>query len=175
MKKRIVQYFDAPLELVLKSRQKRWDELEKIPDLRKAEELVRRDNGDTIYIERESSASSHVPENFRKYISPDMLKWKEMSTWHKSTNIHEWRVVPTHYERFLDVRGRTIYEEIEAGDGIQTRRTLDMNLKVRLPVLGALAEAAIFEAFSKNFQKDYEAIRERVLEYGGEEKKQPAN
>lgn len=162
MKKQIVQYFNSPLEDVLKARQKRWDELEKIPDLKKAVELVRREDDELLYIERESSASSHVPENFRKFVSPNMLRWKEISTWHKRSNIHEWRVVPAQRSGYLDIRGRTIYEEIEEGGRIRTRRTLVMDLKVRVPVLGPLAEAAVFEAFSKNFQKDYEAIKGRM-------------
>ena len=162
MKKKIVQEFDAPLDAVLKAREARWEEKEKIPDLKSADEILRREDDRVLFIERESSASSHIPEKFRKFVSPDMLKWKEHSTWHKDTNIHEWRVTPGSYGNMLDVRGRTVYEELSKGPAPRSRRTLEITLNVKVPVLGPIAESMVFEAFKKNFAKDFDAIKERI-------------
>ena len=162
MKKTIVQYFNAPLDVVLKAREARWDEKEKIPDLKSAEEVERREDDSVIYIERESSASSFIPPRFRKYVSPDMLKWREHSTWHKARNFHEWRVTPEHYANVIEVHGSTKYEQLEDKGAPRTRRTLEMNFKVKVPLLGPIAETMVFEAFKKNFEKDHEAIAGRI-------------
>ncbi len=162
MKKTFIQCFNAPLELVLKARSARWDEIEKIPDLNGCNILFRREDDEVIYIERESSAKINIPPALQKYVSPDMLKWIEHSTWHKASNIHEWRIAPGTRGNYLDARGRTIYEEIEDGGELKTRRTLEMTLKLRIPVLGPLAEEAVFEAFKRNFDKDYDAICARI-------------
>jgi hypothetical protein len=163
MKKTIVQEFDAPLKIVLSAREGRWLEKDKIPDLKSADEILRREDDKVIFIERESSASSHIPERLRKYVSPEMLKWTEHSTWHKDTNLHEWRVTPANYGGFLDARGKTRYEEIATGNRPRSRRTLEITLNVKVPVLGSIAENMIFVAFKKNFDKDFEAMNERAM------------
>ncbi len=162
MKKTIVQEFNAPLKVVLSAREARWLEKDKIPDLKSADEIHRREDDKVIFVERESSASSHIPERFRKYVSPEMLKWTEHSTWHKDTNLHEWRVTPANYASFLDARGKTRYEEIAAGNCPRSRRTLEITLNVKVPMLGPIAENMIFESFKKNFEKDFDAIKERA-------------
>lgn len=170
MKFRVTHVFDAPLEIVLESREARYTELEKIPDLKSVQEIEKQVEGDIVKSKRESSASSLVPAPFRKFISPDMLKWVEESEWNIKTHIHKWRVKPIlsdkhknkQSQEFFECTGKTEYKEFEDKGIKKTRRTLEGELNVKVPVFGKIAENGIIEAFKKNFGKDNNAIWDRA-------------
>ena len=156
MKFSVTQEFDAPLELVLKAREDRYDLL---PDLKKPDIFERKEEGKTVKTKRRFQVSGQLPGGIKKFIPTDTMEFVDHSEWDTERNVHRWKIVSEKFEKVIHWEGSTKYEEIEGdGGGKRTVREMRSEIKVKIPFVGDQLEKMMASGFKKNYEKDYETI-----------------
>jgi len=152
----ITQEFNAPLDLVLKAREARYDLL---PDLKKPDIFERKEEGNLVKTKRRFQAGGQLPGGLKKFAPAETMEFVDHSVWDGEQKIHRWKIVSERFEKVIHWEGSTKYEEITGEDGtIKTRREMRGEIKVRIPFVGDQLEKTMVSGFKKNFEKDYEII-----------------
>ena len=81
-----------PRELVYHTYRDRLPELVQMLDnIESMVELERRAEGDTIHLLNEWKAHGEVPKIAKRWIKPEMLRWKDHASWHAASWSVNWR------------------------------------------------------------------------------------
>jgi len=150
--------FDGTTDMVWEAREKRFENPEKFPELQKHEELERREEGSKIYSKRKIELAASIPKPLRRVLSPDMMKCIDESVYDLEAGTHKWDITPTFKTRAFKCTGFSKYTEFEEGGEKKTLREIELEVKVNIPVLGAMAEQVILEGYKKNLDRDNESI-----------------
>lgn len=156
MKIQLKQAFDAPVDMVLRARDERFDHLDKIPGLKPRKILERRDTETGYFTRRAFEAGENaVPGAIKKMLSPNMFKFIEHLTFDKATNTMKWHMESGAQKENLTWKGVTQF--IDKGDG-RSERILDCTISVKAPLIGGQLEKAIAAGFKKSMEKDQQTI-----------------
>ena len=126
-----------------------------IPNLKGRELVEYREEAKLRIWKFRNAALGEIPANARLYVKPEMLAWTEESTWDPDTHAFTWRTVPSHFSEILSAEGTWRLEEA----GAKTRRVIDGELRVKLPVVGRVVEQFIIELVKANFTAEAEVQR----------------
>ena len=98
------------------------DEMELIvPYLPDVEEIVvvekeARDDGTLRIVNMWRGSSGKAPKVVQKFLSPDLLSWKDHAIWHSDVPRHaEWRLEPKVGGKLFECDGKTYVEEVGPG------------------------------------------------------------
>jgi len=89
-----------------------------------------------------------------RVVDPSRLTWVEVSTLDRELHAIELRVVPDHYGDLLRFTGSVVLRP----DGDSTGRTLDGEVKVRVPLVGGRVEGAVVSGL-----REHAEVEEQVF------------
>jgi hypothetical protein len=154
MNLKVVHTFDAPVDVVMRARDERFNHIDKIPGLKKPDITERKETGDTVTTRREFKADADVPGPVKKMLSAEMFHFTEIMTLYKSENKLEWNIVPKAQQDKLLWKGVSRYTD----KGGKTERVIDAVVKVKIPFIGDLMEKTIASGFKSSMDKDHKTI-----------------
>ncbi|HVY47980.1 MAG TPA: DUF2505 family protein, partial [Minicystis sp.] len=94
-------------------------------------------------------------------IARDMLQWRERFDYALATHAASWQVRPAPaYERYFDAHGTYRLEPREGG---RTRRVVEGELVVMVPVLGRVIERIALAEVHKSYDAEAEALRRLAI------------
>ncbi len=105
-------------------------------------------------------ASVRVPVFAKKLVTREMLSWDEISTYDLKTHEAAWSVAPNfkpEWKKYFQAEGK--YKLIPMGQA-QTKRTVEGELTLRVPVVQKVAERAILGEVRRMFDAEAETLRE---------------
>ena len=155
MKVQLKQVFNAPVDLVLRARDERFDHLDKIPGLRPRKILDRQETAAGWKTRRAFEAGENaVPHAIKKMLSPDMFRFVEHLAYEKATNTMQWQMEPGVQKDKLLWKGVTRYVD----KGEECERIIDCTIQVKTPLIGGQLEKAIASGFKSSMEKDHKTI-----------------
>jgi hypothetical protein len=93
-------------------------------------------------------ADEDVPPAARAVLRPELLTWVEESSYDPAARTIAWRIVPDHFRAYAEAHGIATL----APDGDRrVRRTIEGEVRVRVPLLGARIEAMIVERLRRSY------------------------
>ena len=158
MNLKLVHTFDAPVDLVMRARDERFDHTDKIPGLKKPNITDRKETEDTVVTRREFNADSKVPGPVKKMVSEEMFHFTEIMTLYKKENKLEWNIVPKAQKDKLLWKGVSRYVD----KGGKTERVIDAVVKVKVPFIGDMMEKTIASGFKSSMDKDHKTINAMI-------------
>lgn len=170
MKHKMEVILDGPVDMVWEARERRFENPDKFPDLKNRHELSRREENGKLFVKSRVELANKVPSSLRKVIKPEMLNVIDDSVYELSTGIHTWTYTPEAKSDFFKSKGYSKYTEFEQGGEKKTRRALEIEVNIRIPIVGGLAEQFIIDLIKKNLLKDNESMQQ-MLRMMKEEKK----
>lgn len=162
MKMKAEYIFDGPTDMVWEAREKRFENPEKFPELQKHVELDRKEEGDKIYSKREIELASSVPKALQAVLKPDMLKCVDNSVYDLKEGTHKWDIKPKFKTSAFTCTGWSKYTDFEENGEKKTKREIVLEVKVKMPVVGKMAEQFILDAYKKNLKKDNDTIQKMI-------------
>lgn len=162
MKYRKEIVLDGTFKQVWDAREKRFEHPEKFPEMKHQKVIEKREEGNKLFQKREIELSASIPKALQRVLSEEMMKCIDDSVYDLETGIHTWSVKSMTKNSIFKCTGYSKYTEFETGGETKTRRLLEIEVKVNLPVIGSLAEQVIMEAYKKSLMKDNESIAEMV-------------
>ena len=155
MKVNMKQKFDYSLDVILRAREERFSHSDKIEGMRKPKFIEREENNESIVTKRKFDiALDKTPDSIKKMLAPDMFRFLETAIWDKNSNTHKWEMVPGAQKDRLVWKGITKY--YQSGD--ISERSIECDIRVRVPIIGDAIERMIAEGFKKSQQKDFQSI-----------------
>jgi|WetSurMetagenome_2_1015567.scaffolds.fasta_scaffold419752_2 hypothetical protein len=154
--------FDGPIDMVWEAREKRFQNPERFPELQKHQEIERREEGKKIFSKRLIELTANIPKPLQRILSPEMLKCVDESEYDMDTNVHKWTVRPNFKAKVFTCIGYSKYDEFEEGGSKKTKRHLELEVKVDIPLLGNMAESVVLEAYKKSLEKDNRTIAKMI-------------
>lgn len=155
--------FKAPMHMVQEAREKRFENPEQFPEMKKHEEIDRKVDGQIITSKRKIELASSVPGALKTFLSPDMLKCIDTSVYNLATGEHTWDVKPTFKTDAFTCKGYSKYTEYKDASGeVNTKRELELTVTVTVPFVGKIAEQFILDAYKKNVEKDNKTIEKMI-------------
>ncbi|MEW5946614.1 MAG: DUF2505 family protein [bacterium] len=163
MKIKVTHRFNAPLEKVQEAREKRFENLDKFPEMKQYREFWREQKGNVLKTKRRIELSAHIPPALRGVLKPEMLRCVDDSEYDFDSGVHVWTVIPEHHRDVFFCKGKSVYRERIKQDGTpETVRDLEMVIKVKVPVVGKIAEQVLGKAYEKNLEKDCQTIKKML-------------
>lgn len=160
MKVQLTQVFDAPVPMVLRARDERFDHMDKIPGLKPRNILERKDTATGWQSRRAFEAGENaVPNAVKKMLSPDMFSFVEHLAFDSATNTMTWRMEPAAQKDNLTWKGVSRF--VDRADG-KSERIIDCTVKVKAPIIGGQLEKAIASGFKKSMEKDHATIQAMI-------------
>jgi hypothetical protein len=125
-------------------------ELENVTTFKK---IKRTDDGKVRKDKDEWCAHAQLPKVLQAVIPPKALTWYGYGEWHRATKTLYFSIEPIVMRGKVDCKGRTVFKGDEKNRFV---RDFEMELTVRLPVVGHLAESFIIDVLKKNEEQDHE-------------------
>jgi hypothetical protein len=110
------------------------------PKLGSPELLDQQEDGDKLHQRVRYRFVGQLSSVVTRFIDPSRLTWVEDVTLDRSTHRTVWKIVPDNYANLLSASGEFVLSP--AGPDA-TERRVEGDVKVRLPLVGRKAEAAI--------------------------------
>ncbi|MBN2724037.1 MAG: DUF2505 family protein [Deltaproteobacteria bacterium] len=97
-----------------------------------------------------------------KKIPPEAMEWVEHSTYDLKTHVLKYSNIPTHPRigKMFQNDGEILLEE----SGDKTVRTISGELKIKVPVVGAIAERIIFKTAKTVLEEEAQALKKYLVE-----------
>lgn len=124
--------------------------LDKMPAFRSRDLVSKTDNADGSTTWRfKVVAGGDVPASVRKVLSEDMLTWHEDTRYVPKEHTIHWTIVPlaARAQQLLESHGT--WKLIPAGNG--TRRVIDGNITVKVPLIGKVVEQYLASELKRNY------------------------
>lgn len=141
------------------------DYLSKAGGLAKREVFDRVEDANTVSWKVRIAVNESMPATIKKLMGSQQLMWTNAFTMDKRTQRMTLRVVDSHVEKFLDVRGEvTLYVDAP----YRTRMELVCDVRSKVPLVGKSLESFIAEKVISGWDKDCQSraeyIRKRMVE-----------
>jgi hypothetical protein len=166
MRFELVQRLHAPLDAVEQAlvNPRFLETLGKLPKLGRPELLERRDMGERVFLRVRYDFEGNLSPAVKAFIDPAKLSWVEESTQDRKTHLTEIEIVPDHYTSIFQCSGviRLTTDE-SRGDTI---RVATGDVVVRVPLVGAKAEAAIISGLREHADLEAAALDQWVSAEG---------
>lgn len=153
------QIIEGPIELVEAVGLDRSRDVKVYPNVTSCKVVKERREGSKRYVTVETVGNGDIPPKLRKLISPKMLTWIEEAEYDFDTKVYKYRVRTFYFSNITKVSG--VIKYIKKGEN-KTLRTLDAEVKIKLPILGPIAEKKIAEIQKANLELDIKNMREEV-------------
>jgi Protein of unknown function (DUF2505) len=118
-----------PRQVVYETYRDRLPELTSyLPNVDKILVLENRREGDILHLVNEWVARAEIPKVVRAFIKPEMLRWKDIATWHDDDHSVDWRFEMAFMREQVDVRGHNRF--VRVGDDrarVEIRGTLTID------------------------------------------------
>lgn len=138
-------------------------ELEKLPNVGKRTLLEQKDLGGgkrhTI-VRYEAKA---VPEQAQKYIGGEPIGWIEECDFNRRSHTHYFKLIPTRLRDRVDCCGHYKLEPLSPKGG--TKRTVVMNINVKMFGLGSIVERTAKPFLEANARAEERITREYIQKY----------
>lgn len=104
-------------------------------------------------------ASVRVPVFAKKVVTREMLSWDEASTYDLKAHEAAWSVSPIkpEWKKYFQAEGK--FKLVPTGEGT-TKRIVEGELTLRIPVVQRMAERAILAEVRRMFEAEAETLRE---------------
>ena len=118
-----------PLQLTYETYRDRLPEMTSyLPNVDEINVLESRREGEILHLVNEWVARAEIPKVARAFIKPEMLRWKDIATWHDDEHAVDWRFEMAFMREQVDVRGRNRFVEVGEGRSrIEIRGTLTID------------------------------------------------
>lgn len=157
MEVKITQEIKAPLEVVLRAKDERYDHADKI-EVKKLDYKSRKEDDAKITTTRNFEISmDKTPAPIRKMIPEELFKFVEEGTWYKKENKQEWEMVSAAKGK-ITWKGVTSYK----AKGDMTERDVQCTIKVKVPFIGDGIEKQMAAGFKKSQEKDLKTINAMI-------------
>jgi hypothetical protein len=98
----------------------------------------------------------HTGGAVAKFIGDSDPAWKEEATWHPEGSHWEWHIIPEVAKELLAAKGRILLTE----QGDETLRTIEGEVKVRVPLYGGKVEGWIVEGLEHAYEEEARRLME---------------
>ena len=150
--------FDATADVVWEAREKRFEHPERFPELQKQELIDRKEEGDIIKQKRKIELSASIPKALRTILPSEMMKCIDESVYDMKKGTHHFVVKPNFKSDVFVCKGYSKYTETNG----KTKRYIELEVKVKVPIVGKMAEEVILESYKKNVLRDNESMKEMI-------------
>lgn len=124
--------------------------LDKMPAFRSRDLVDKKENGDGSTTWRfKVVAGGDVPKSVRKVMSEDMLTWHEDTRFVPAEHTIYWTIVPLAAKAQKLLNSNGIWKLIPEGNG--TRRIIEGNISVSVPLIGKVVEQYLSGELQKNY------------------------
>ncbi len=117
-----------------------------------------------------------IPANVKKILGGDGITLKEEVDFNRNTHIHHLKIIPSLLKERLKCEGKYIIEPLGPAGG--AKRTIILDVKVKIFGMGRILERAVSREFKKNSREEErlsrEYIKEHLDEIKGKSKKKSA-
>jgi hypothetical protein len=104
-------------------------------------------------------ANVRVPKLAKAYLTPDKLGWEEVSTYDLKKHGSRWKIVPNFKPAWRKYFSATGTSTLEKMGEYETRRVIEGDIELRVPVVKKVAEAMILAEVRKAFEAEAETLR----------------
>ena len=135
-------------------------QLEKLPNVSKRTLIEEKDLGGGkrhTVVRYEARA---IPEQAKKFIGEGGIGWTEEVDFNRNTHVHNFRLIPTRMRDRVTCEG--FYRLDPLGPDGGTKRTVTMNLKVKMLGLGTIAERTAKPFLEANAREEERLAREYI-------------
>jgi hypothetical protein len=124
-----------------------------MPNVSSVKLIERVDHPDgRIHVKMEFCAHGQIPKAIQHIIKPEMLTWREISTWDPNTKRYNFEIKPHFMPNMFSCKGYWGY--VERGPN-KTAQFVDGVLEIKVPIFGPMIEKAIWPNLEKNWQESY--------------------
>jgi hypothetical protein len=105
-------------------------------------------------------ANIKIPEFAKKFVTREMCAWDERSRYELKSHSSAWTIVPNvkpEWKKYFSASGS--YALIAAGDG-RTKRVVQGELQLHVPLVGQVAERMIVNEVRKTFEAEAVTLRD---------------
>lgn len=104
-----------------------------MPDIRAVEVIEREEReGNTVRLLNHWHGATDIPSLLKKFVSPEMMSWKDHALWHDDSLYVEWRLETFYLKDLFQCTGRTTFREISERD---MEMVLEANLIVNASII----------------------------------------
>jgi len=166
MRFELVQHLHAPIEAVEQALvdPRFLATLGQLPKLGRPDLIEQRDMGDRVFQRVRYDFAGDVSPAVRAFIDPAKLSWVEESMQDRKTHTTTIAIVPDHYTTIFGCSG-LVYLVPDPATAT-TVRTATGEVTVRVPLVGAKAEAAIISGLREHAELEAEALDQWVASEG---------
>ncbi len=162
MKFKAEYFFDGTPELIWEAREKRLENPDIFPELQKHKEVERREENGKIFSRRHIELASNIPGALKKVLSEDMMKCVDDSVYDLREGTHNWTIVPLAKNKIFRCTGKSKYTPFEKDGKVMTKRELEFEVKVEIPIFGGKVEELIIDSYKKNLLKDNDSLAKMI-------------
>ena len=153
---KLVQVFPASLEKVLAARERRFEDLSKLENLKGQQILSQTHEGTVKITKRAFSLADKIPDAIKPMVPAGFLNLEETARFDEATKINRFEVTYAQNPDRLKINGVTKYID----EGATSRREYQITVKVNMALIGGILENQIASSFKKGIEKDYDNIKE---------------
>lgn len=151
----LVQVFPAHVDKVLAARERRFEDLSKLENLKGQTILSQTQEGSVKITKRAFSLADKIPDAIKPMVPAGFLNLVETARFDADTKINRFEVTYEQNPDRLKISGVTKY--IDEGPS-SSRREYEITVKVNMTLIGGIMENQIASSFKKGIEKDYENI-----------------
>ena len=162
MKVRTERIFDYPCEFVCKQLMDTDDggyDMAELENVTKWKPVKEHDDGTKRVATKEWCAHSQIPKALQAVLTPKMLSWYEHSVWNRVARTYSFKIEPFYLKQQVFCEGVTAFKE---NGKDKCLRTFNIELKIKIPVLGPIAEGFVMDVLKKNEEQDYQMCLKAV-------------
>ena len=162
MKYKVHHIIEAPIEDLIELTQDREDRDPKVyPNVTSTKLLSEERKGNVLRTKLETCANGDIPPKLRKLIKPKMLSWIEYGEFDFDKSEYRYNVKTFYFTNVFKMQGRVQWTKLEDN---KTARDMEVEIKINIPVLGAMAEKKISQTQIENLDLDPERMPKEVKE-----------
>ena len=159
----IVHEFDIPLDALSLAVispdlcQKLAQRLPNIDSVQQKEHLVKDGKLERVWTCR---ANVRLPEFARAYVKPEMTAWEERSVYDMKKHCAEWTITPRmkpEWRKYFVANGTYVLSALDRG---RTKRQVNGNVELRVPVVRPVAEKLIIAEVRRIFDAEAATLRD---------------
>lgn len=111
-----------------------------------------------IHVKMEFCAHGQIPKGIQHIIKPEMLMWREISTWDPATKRYNFEVKTHYLSNLFTSKGYWTY--VAKGPN-KTAQVCDGVLQINIPIFGSMIEKAIWPVLLKNWDDSYKIMKSK--------------
>ncbi len=111
-----------------------------------------------IHVKMEFCAFGQIPKAVQHLLKPEMLTWREISTWEPATRRYNFEIKPHYFSNVFSCKGYWGYKELGPK---KTLQFCDGSLDIKIPIFGPMIEKAIWPNLEKNWIESYQKTKKQ--------------